>query len=351
MVRLARVVQGWRPDWPRNCKASPRSRTPVEVVATLTPHRADGVSRCATVGHVREDGTGPWLAQNWDWFLDAPERCVVVKAPEFVTFTEAGILAKIGVNTAGLALSLDILNHSSDRRAPVACPSTCCCRGARRVRHRRRCRDPAPQRRRVSVVVSHRGHRRRRRRDVRDHAGRSGATRRRPRRVPQPHQQLRGPDPRRRRRAFRSWSGVHPPRRSGALRPARSRKGRAALSSHAAEPVPVCRHGLPGPNGLPQRARRLPAPRPGCPQHRRGSWSAVPGGLRTLLSRPRSVTQRRGCRVRQVSWRDFALRRPDRGKHPHGQPEGPPRRGAVESAQVDAVVGAGDLAGEDLARR
>jgi isopenicillin-N N-acyltransferase-like protein len=78
-------------------------------------------AECATVGNVRGP-EGPWLAQNWDWFLDAPERCVVVTTPTYTTFTEVGILGKIGVNRAGLALSLDILRHASDRPAPIGVP-------------------------------------------------------------------------------------------------------------------------------------------------------------------------------------------------------------------------------------
>lgn len=84
-------------------------------------------AECATVGRVRGPG-GPWLAQNWDWFVDAPERCVVVSVEpgdgehRYVTFTEAGILAKVGVNDAGLTLSLDILRHGSDHGRPTASP-------------------------------------------------------------------------------------------------------------------------------------------------------------------------------------------------------------------------------------
>jgi isopenicillin-N N-acyltransferase-like protein len=62
---------------------------------------------------------GPWLAQNWDWYVDAPERCYVWTADladgeRLVTMTEAGILAKLGLNSRGLAVGLNILYHRRD---------------------------------------------------------------------------------------------------------------------------------------------------------------------------------------------------------------------------------------------
>ena len=62
---------------------------------------------------------GPWLAQNWDWYVDSPERCVVWTADladgeRLVTMTEAGILAKLGLNSRGLAVGLNILHHRRD---------------------------------------------------------------------------------------------------------------------------------------------------------------------------------------------------------------------------------------------
>lgn len=99
-----------------------------EVVAALNA-RTELVfaAECATVGRVRGP-EGPWLSQNWDWYTDAPERAVVVACDpgpaehRYVTFTEAGLLAKIGVNDAGLALSLDIMRHASDHGRPTASP-------------------------------------------------------------------------------------------------------------------------------------------------------------------------------------------------------------------------------------
>jgi isopenicillin-N N-acyltransferase like protein len=58
------------------------------------------LAECTTVGRC-ESADGPWLAQNWDWYANAPERCLVwsaaVDGARFATMTEAGILAKVGV--------------------------------------------------------------------------------------------------------------------------------------------------------------------------------------------------------------------------------------------------------------
>lgn len=72
---------------------------------------------CSTIGTV--GGAHPVLMQNWDWHPDlAPARVVwVVELPDggsFATLTEAGLLAKIGLNSAGLAVCLNLLATSAD---------------------------------------------------------------------------------------------------------------------------------------------------------------------------------------------------------------------------------------------
>ena len=49
------------------------------------------------------------LAQNWDWKPEAADNLVVLEArpdsgPSFVTVVEAGLLAKTGLNSAGIGL-------------------------------------------------------------------------------------------------------------------------------------------------------------------------------------------------------------------------------------------------------
>jgi isopenicillin-N N-acyltransferase-like protein len=72
---------------------------------------------CSTLA-LRNPGQ-PALMQNWDWHPDlAPSRIVwIVDQGEgrwFATFTEAGILAKIGLNSRGLAVCLNLLATDAD---------------------------------------------------------------------------------------------------------------------------------------------------------------------------------------------------------------------------------------------
>jgi isopenicillin-N N-acyltransferase-like protein len=83
------------------------------------------LAECTTVGRTR-GSDGPWLAQNWDWYADAPERCLIwsaaVDGARFATMTEAGILAKIGLSTRGVAVGLNILYHERDGTGELGIP-------------------------------------------------------------------------------------------------------------------------------------------------------------------------------------------------------------------------------------
>jgi isopenicillin-N N-acyltransferase-like protein len=63
-------------------------------------------------------GAGGLLAQNWDWHPDLSASTVVwiVEHDDkwFATLTEAGILAKIGLNQAGVGVCLNILRTTAD---------------------------------------------------------------------------------------------------------------------------------------------------------------------------------------------------------------------------------------------
>jgi isopenicillin-N N-acyltransferase-like protein len=63
-------------------------------------------------------GDGEILAQNWDWHPDLKESTVLWIVHEnggwFATITEAGMLAKIGMNDAGLGVCLNLLRSSED---------------------------------------------------------------------------------------------------------------------------------------------------------------------------------------------------------------------------------------------
>jgi isopenicillin-N N-acyltransferase-like protein len=63
------------------------------------------------------------VGQNWDWLLHSAQTMVVLEArqddgPDFVTVVEAGLLAKIGLNAAGLGLVTNALVTDADIGAP-----------------------------------------------------------------------------------------------------------------------------------------------------------------------------------------------------------------------------------------
>ncbi len=71
-----------------------------------------GRHECSVVG---QDNV---LAQNWDWHPDLQESTLLWIVREnggwFATLTEAGMLAKIGMNDAGLGVCLNLLRCSED---------------------------------------------------------------------------------------------------------------------------------------------------------------------------------------------------------------------------------------------
>lgn len=67
---------------------------------------------------------GPTLiGQNWDWLPHASDTVVILEArqddgPDFVTVVEAGLLAKTGMNSAGLGVVTNALVTADDTGAP-----------------------------------------------------------------------------------------------------------------------------------------------------------------------------------------------------------------------------------------
>ena len=60
-------------------------------------------------------------AQNWDWKADCAETSVVLRirredGPDILTFTEAGGLARSGLNSAGIAITANYLESDRDYR-------------------------------------------------------------------------------------------------------------------------------------------------------------------------------------------------------------------------------------------
>jgi isopenicillin-N N-acyltransferase-like protein len=63
------------------------------------------------------------IGQNWDWLLHSAQTLVVLEvrqdeAPDFVTVVEAGLLAKAGMNAAGLGLVTNALVTDADLGEP-----------------------------------------------------------------------------------------------------------------------------------------------------------------------------------------------------------------------------------------
>lgn len=89
----------------------------------LDPHLRDGECTAMCVqGRVSADGH-TWFAQNWDWIGRQRAALVILKTHDrqgraLTTLTEAGMLAKIGMNAAGFALGLNILRSHRDGLVP-----------------------------------------------------------------------------------------------------------------------------------------------------------------------------------------------------------------------------------------
>jgi isopenicillin-N N-acyltransferase-like protein len=77
-------------------------------------------SECSSFAVLPERSGGELLVgQTWDWLEHAAETVIVLEArqddgPDFVTVVEAGLLAKAGMNSAGIALATNALVTAGD---------------------------------------------------------------------------------------------------------------------------------------------------------------------------------------------------------------------------------------------
>jgi isopenicillin-N N-acyltransferase-like protein len=87
----------------------------------------DGCTGVVVLPEASADG-GVIHAQNWDWRAECAETGVVLHVrrddgPDVLTFTEAGALARAGVNSAGVAITANYLESDRDyRRLGVPLP-------------------------------------------------------------------------------------------------------------------------------------------------------------------------------------------------------------------------------------
>jgi isopenicillin-N N-acyltransferase-like protein len=87
-----------------------------EILAALD---AVGEGECSTAVVLPGGGAPPRTVQTWDWHPHLREVPVLWayeprRGRTVRTFTEFGVLGKIGVNTAGLGVHFNILGHASD---------------------------------------------------------------------------------------------------------------------------------------------------------------------------------------------------------------------------------------------
>ncbi len=91
--------------------------------APIDPAAANGECTAMVVAPLASRQGDTWLAQNWDWIGRQRQALVLLHSrneagQRFTTLTEGGMLAKIGMNTQGFALGLNILRSLDDGLRP-----------------------------------------------------------------------------------------------------------------------------------------------------------------------------------------------------------------------------------------
>ncbi|MEU6146896.1 C45 family peptidase [Streptomyces sp. NPDC047081] len=119
--QAAEAIRGWAPALHDELAAMARGadvplwqlgmlNARTEILATVGA-TADG--ECTTAVYVGGPGA-PHTVQTWDWHEEFADTRTLIRHSGVRTFTEAGILGKIGLNSAGLGLHFNILSHASD---------------------------------------------------------------------------------------------------------------------------------------------------------------------------------------------------------------------------------------------
>jgi len=100
-------------------------RTEVMYAATARAARRQALDGCSSFAVLprRSRDRHTLIGQNWDWLPHAFDTVVVLEVaqsegPDFVTVVEAGLLAKSGMNAAGLGVAANALVCDQDRGEP-----------------------------------------------------------------------------------------------------------------------------------------------------------------------------------------------------------------------------------------
>jgi isopenicillin-N N-acyltransferase-like protein len=98
------------------------ARTELLAQARLAAAEQDGCTGAVVLPEASADGV-LLHGQNWDWRAECAETGVVLRirqdnGPELLTFTEAGGLARCGINAAGIALTANFLGSDRDGARP-----------------------------------------------------------------------------------------------------------------------------------------------------------------------------------------------------------------------------------------
>jgi len=91
--------------------------------APLASRAAQPPAECSAFAVVQDRSAPTLIGQNWDWLLHSAQTLVLLEArqddgPDFVTVVEAGLLAKTGLNAAGLGLVTNALVTDADVGTP-----------------------------------------------------------------------------------------------------------------------------------------------------------------------------------------------------------------------------------------
>jgi isopenicillin-N N-acyltransferase-like protein len=101
----------------------PSHPTPAEAVS-IDAIPPEDRGECTTVAvQPSQAGGETLLAQTWDWNGEQRPACLMLQVdapgiPTVLMMTEGGIIGKIGLNSAGVGVSLNILNSKADGQVP-----------------------------------------------------------------------------------------------------------------------------------------------------------------------------------------------------------------------------------------